>query len=231
MSRSGSKGWYRTRSDNPLSSVVIFTHLFLSWCLFLSRITTQPWPPPPKLPLHIGGVFFCTGWTPAPLRTPAFPCFLQIFSTGKYCLLSEDSYLLPRAPSADTVAGWFSGKAAGFRSTAGSLAGHVLCLSLWSEQRLFPSLGLGWGCVWYRWCVFMASCASGGPEGGALGILALLTSKRPGTLVFACTCWRELGIPGDGKMDDPCITLLRNRWPMLMISLLMIQKWNLGGGF
>lgn len=53
--------------------------------------------------------------------------------------------MLPRAPSADTVAGWFSGKAAGFRSTAGSLAGHVLCLSLWSEQRLFPSLGLGWG--------------------------------------------------------------------------------------
>ena len=53
--------------------------------------------------------------------------------------------MLPRAPSADTVGGWFSGKAAGFRSTAGSLAGHVVCLSLWSEQRLFPSLGMGWG--------------------------------------------------------------------------------------
>ena len=110
----------------------------------------QPPPPTPTPPWQIRGVCFYTGQMPDPVRTPTYSsCLLQISSAGKYIssdseyMLSEESYLLPRAPSADTAGRRFSGKAAGFRSTAGRLAGHVTCVSLRSDQRPFPSFGWG----------------------------------------------------------------------------------------
>lgn len=48
-------------------------------------------------------VSFCTEGTPSPLKPPAVPCCLQVFLQKS--MWSEESYLLPRAPSADTQGG------------------------------------------------------------------------------------------------------------------------------
>lgn len=101
----------------------------------------SPTPAPNTLVLQIDAIFFCTHDRRPVCIGPRFPLLSPDFFLQE-TLQSEESYLLPRAPSADALGRLLAWKPVDFsRSTAGLLVGFVDCLCLCLIRGYFSWMG------------------------------------------------------------------------------------------
>lgn len=116
----------------------------------------SPTPAPNTLVLQIDAIFFCTHDRRPLCIGPRFPLLSPDFFLQE-TLQSEESYLLPRAPSADALGRLLAWKPVDFsRSTAGLLVGFVDCLCLCLIRGCLFLLDGG---KRYRWCLSLYDLA------------------------------------------------------------------------
>lgn len=185
MSAQGSEGWSRARSDNPASSVVVSG---LSHVLSSSRCLPTP---SPAAPPHTR---YPCSWLGVPsTRNGCQPhlgplLFLGVFRWSLWeSLRSEESYLLPRAPSADTRGGQFPGTAVCVRqlgawpvATPAGVCGLI--------RHCFPRLGSSgrWGIQVMRVCALLSFRHPGSSDPTCPGIMVLCVWLSERTRCLGC---------------------------------------------